>query len=103
MRVLILERGFYNRPARRPSPCYTQPAKTTRRGVTAVAATDKPQVVQPADKARAIETIVAHIEKQFGKGAIMRLGEASRSMTVETIPTGSIVLDIGLGVCRLAS
>src|SRR5712691_8133041 len=63
-----------------------------------VAASDKPQVVQPADKARAIETVVAHIEKQFGKGAIMRLGEASRRMTVETIPTGSIGLDIALGV-----
>src|SRR6266851_2386195 len=63
-----------------------------------VAASDKPQVVQPADKARAIETVVAHIEKQFGKGAIMRLGEASRRMAVETIPTGAIGLDIALGV-----
>ncbi len=63
-----------------------------------MAASDKPQVVQPADKARAIETVVAHIEKQFGKGAIMRLGEASRRMTVEIIPTGSIGLDIALGV-----
>ena len=40
---------------------------------------DKPQIVQPADKARAIEIVVAHIEKQFGKGALMRLGEASGS------------------------
>ena len=63
-----------------------------------MAASDKPQVVQPADKARAIETVVAHIEKQFGKGAIMRLGEASRRMAVETIPTGAIGLDIALGV-----
>src|SRR3979490_557900 len=70
----------------------------TRRGVTAVAATEKPQVVRPADKARALESVVAHIEKQFGKGALMRLGEASRLMVVETIPTGSIGLDIALGV-----
>src|SRR6266508_504349 len=63
-----------------------------------VAVSGKPQVVQPADKARAIETVVAHIEKQFGKGAIMRLGEASRRMAVEAIPTGSIGLDIALGV-----
>src|SRR5258708_11712307 len=70
----------------------------TRRGVNSVATSDKPQVVQPADKARAIETVVAHIEKQFGKGAIMRLGEASRRMAVETISTGSIGLDIALGV-----
>jgi recombination protein RecA len=63
-----------------------------------VAATEKPQVVRPADKARALESVVAHIEKQFGKGALMRLGEASRLMVVETIPTGSIGLDIALGV-----
>ena len=63
-----------------------------------MAASDKPQVVQPADKARAIEIVVAHLEKQFGKGAIMRLGEASRRMAVETIPTGAIGLDIALGV-----
>jgi hypothetical protein len=75
-----------------------QPATTTRRGVSAVAASEKPQVVQPADKARAIETVVQHIEKQFGKGAIMRLGEASKRMAVETIPTGAIGLDIALGV-----
>ena len=71
---------------------------TTRGGVTAVAASDTPQVVRPADKAQAIETVVLHIEKQFGKGAIMRLGEASRRMAVESIPTGSIGLDIALGV-----
>src|SRR5437764_12368819 len=71
---------------------------TTRGGVTAVAASDTPQVVRPTDKAQAIETVVLHIEKQFGKGAIMRLGEASRRMAVESIPTGSIGLDIALGV-----
>ena len=63
-----------------------------------MAASDKSQVVQPADKARATDTVVAHIEKQFGKGAIMRLGEASSRMAVETIPTGAIGLDIALGV-----
>jgi recombination protein RecA len=63
-----------------------------------VAGTDKPQVVQPTDKAKAIETVVGNIEKQFGKGAIMRLGEASRRMAVESIPTGAIGLDIALGV-----
>ena len=63
-----------------------------------MAASDKPQVVRPGDKAQAIDTVVLHIEKQFGKGAIMRLGEASRRMGVEIIPTGSIGLDIALGV-----
>src|SRR5919205_1854796 len=50
------------------------------------------------DKGRAIENAISHIEKQFGKGAIMRLGEASQRMAVDTIPTGSIALDIALGV-----
>src|SRR5690242_5199316 len=50
------------------------------------------------DKNKAIESVIAQIEKQFGKGAIMKLGEASQRMAVDTIPTGSIALDIALGV-----
>src|ERR671935_642087 len=51
-----------------------------------------------ADKSKAIENAVLQIEKQFGKGAIMKLGEAQQRMAVEAIPTGSITLDIALGV-----
>jgi recombination protein RecA len=51
-----------------------------------------------SNKSRAIETAISHIEKQFGKGAIMKLGEASQRMAVDAIPTGSIALDIALGV-----
>ncbi|HHY18096.1 MAG TPA: recombinase RecA [Firmicutes bacterium] len=41
---------------------------------------------------------VAQIEKQFGKGSIMRFGEASQKMTVDIIPTGALALDIALGI-----
>ena len=51
-----------------------------------------------SDKGQALELAISHIEKQFGKGAIMRLGEASAHLQVEAIPTGSISLDIALGV-----
>src|ERR671925_21902 len=51
-----------------------------------------------ADKAKALENAIAHIEKQFGKGAIMKLGEAQQRMAVDAIPTGAIALDIALGV-----
>jgi recombination protein RecA len=51
-----------------------------------------------ADKSKAIDSVLLQIEKQFGKGAIMKLGEASHRMAVDTIPTGSIALDIALGV-----
>ncbi len=51
-----------------------------------------------SDKSKAIESTVLQIEKQFGKGAIMKLGEASQRMAVETVPTGAIALDIALGV-----
>src|SRR5437773_1085697 len=51
-----------------------------------------------ADKAKAIENAISQIEKQFGKGSIMKLGEAQQRMAVDTIPTGSIALDIALGV-----
>src|ERR1700730_1347351 len=50
------------------------------------------------EKTKAIENVLAQIEKQFGKGAIMKLGEAQLRMAVDTIPTGSIALDIALGV-----
>jgi len=50
-----------------------------------------------ADKAKALETALSQIEKQFGKGAVMKLGENS-SMNVEAISTGSISLDMALGI-----
>lgn len=50
------------------------------------------------ERTRALELAIGQIEKQFGRGAIMRLGDASSKMTVEAIPTGSISLDIALGV-----
>ena len=50
-----------------------------------------------SDKEKALETALAQIEKQFGKGAVMKLGEAP-SMNVEAIPTGSLSLDIALGI-----
>lgn len=51
-----------------------------------------------ADRKSALETALGKIEKQFGKGSIMRLGEANGSMNVETISSGSLALDIALGV-----
>ena len=49
------------------------------------------------DRARALELAIGQIEKDFGRGAIMRLGEVAKNMAVETIPTGSLALDIALG------
>ncbi len=50
------------------------------------------------EKRKALEIALTQIEKQFGKGSIMKLGEASAAMQVETIPTGSMAIDIALGV-----
>ncbi len=49
------------------------------------------------DRERALEVALAQIEKNFGKGSIMRLGEASDRLSVEVIPTGSIALDLAIG------
>ena len=49
------------------------------------------------DKKKALEQVLSQIEKQYGKGAIMRLGEDAREMTVDVIPTGCLALDIALG------
>lgn len=51
-----------------------------------------------ADRKSALETALGKIEKQFGKGSIMRLGEAHGAMNVETVSSGSLALDIALGV-----
>ena len=51
-----------------------------------------------ANKEKAIDLAVSQIERQFGKGAIMKLGEGSQLYNVPTIPTGSIGLDMALGV-----
>jgi recombination protein RecA len=50
------------------------------------------------DKSKSLELAVAQIEKQFGQGSIMRLGGEGAIVPVEVIPTGSLVLDIALGV-----
>jgi len=50
------------------------------------------------EKERALEIAISQIDKQFGKGSIMRLGEATPKFSVESIPTGSIALDLALGI-----
>ncbi len=50
------------------------------------------------EKMRALNAALSHIEKQFGKGSVMKLGDSSVNMNIETIPTGSLSLDIALGL-----
>lgn len=51
-----------------------------------------------SDKEQALALALGQIERQFGHGAIMRLGEAAQSLHVDAIPTGSISLDLALGI-----
>ncbi|SFP96045.1 recombination protein RecA [Lachnospiraceae bacterium XBB1006] len=50
------------------------------------------------DRLKALDAAIAQIEKQYGKGSVMKLGDNSANMNVETVPTGSISLDIALGL-----
>lgn len=50
------------------------------------------------NKLKALESALAQIEKQYGKGSVMKLGDTSAHMNIETIPTGSLSLDIALGL-----
>ena len=50
------------------------------------------------DKLRALDAALSSIERNFGKGAVMKLGDPAAAMSVETIPTGSLSLDIALGM-----
>ena len=50
------------------------------------------------DKTKALDAALSQIERAFGKGSIMRLGKNQKAVEVETVPTGSLGLDIALGV-----
>ena len=50
------------------------------------------------ERDKALDLALAQIEKQFGKGSIMRMGQASARMAVDVIPTGALALDVALGV-----
>lgn len=50
------------------------------------------------DKHKALDRAILSIEKQYGKGSIMKLGETGTRLNIQTIPTGSLALDIALGV-----
>ncbi|MEG0805550.1 MAG: recombinase RecA [Lachnospiraceae bacterium] len=50
------------------------------------------------DKLKALDAAIAQIEKQYGKGSIMKLGDPGTNMNVETVPSGSLSLDIALGL-----
>ncbi len=50
------------------------------------------------DKKRALEAAISNIEKQFGKGSVMKLGDSNMNLNVETVSTGSLSLDIALGL-----
>jgi len=54
--------------------------------------------MEESEKTRALETALLSIEKQFGKGSIMKLGEKRTDLSIGVIPTGSLSLDIALGV-----
>ena len=50
------------------------------------------------EKRKALDAAITHIEKAYGKGSVMKLGDSGANMNIETVPTGSISLDIALGL-----
>jgi len=54
--------------------------------------------MEKEEKLKALDAAIGQIERQFGKGAVMKLGDSSAHMNVETVPTGSLSLDIALGL-----
>ncbi|MBP5250697.1 MAG: DNA recombination/repair protein RecA, partial [Lachnospiraceae bacterium] len=51
-----------------------------------------------SEKLKALDAALAQIEKSYGKGSVMKLGDSASKMNVEAVPTGSLSLDIALGV-----
>ena len=58
----------------------------------------KEDVMASEDKLRALDAALAQIEKQYGKGSVMKLGDKSANMNIEVVPTGSLSLDVALGL-----
>ena len=54
--------------------------------------------VNNEDKRKALDAAIAQIEKQYGKGSVMKLGDSNANMNIDVIPTGSLSLDIALGL-----
>ncbi len=73
-------------------------ADRTRKMAKTAKASKMTRSVKPGDKGKALELAVDQIEKQFGKGSIMRLGEEGAYQEIESIPTGSLALDIAAGI-----
>ena len=62
----------------------------------------KENAIKPAEKKKALEGALAQIEKAFGKGSIMKLSNQEQNTAMEVISTGSLGLDIALGVGGIA-
>ena len=54
--------------------------------------------VNPEDKLKALSAAILQIEKEYGKGSIMKLGESAKNMNVDAVPTGCLSLDLALGI-----
>ena len=50
------------------------------------------------DKKKALDAAIAKLEKDFGKGTVMKLGDPAAQVQVETVPTGALSLDLALGM-----
>ena len=60
--------------------------------------TNKTEAKKDENKLKALEAALAQIEKQYGKGSVMKLGDNNTHMNIETVPTGCLSLDIALGL-----
>ena len=50
------------------------------------------------DKLKALDAALTQIEKAYGKGSVMKLGDSGANMNIETVPTGALSLDLALGL-----
>jgi recombination protein RecA len=67
-------------------------------GINMAAAKTKKEMKEYADKSQAIDSAIAQIEKQFGKGSIMKLGDETLNTRIPAVSTGSLELDVALGI-----
>src|SRR5687768_35072 len=86
-------------PCRAPRPVLGSPRLVQRDAVRGGRPRQEQEKVTAVveERTRSLDLAIGQIEKQFGKGAIMRLGD-QKSLEIEAIPTGSLALDLALGI-----
>ena len=95
---MVASENLENKNLNKPDPLEIKTFDLNSSSMIECSHIEKEIVMAKEDKLRALDAALSSIERSFGKGAVMKLGDPAAAMNVETVPTGSLSLDIALGM-----